>query len=260
MRLLLALSRLIDALNDRIGLAISWALLAAVAICTGNAVVRYTLHMGSNAWLEIQWYLFAAVFLLAAAHTLRRNEHVRVDILAGRLSKRAQAWIDIVGFLLFLVPMCLIVLRYAVPYVMYSWQAGEMSVNAGGLIVWPVKALIPVAFLMLLCQGLSEVIKRVGFLLGMVAGAFVVGWLVKRLVPLATSRAAQWAGCFAACVVGGIVVVYAVGIPWLAATTGMGLHKAMMGSLVFLPGDLIKAAVTAVVAVQVRRAWPMPLR
>lgn len=173
MRLLLAVSKVIDEVNDRIGIGVSWALLAAVAICTVNALARYTLHVGSNAWLEIQWYLFAAVFLLAAAHTLRRNEHVRIDILSSRLSLRARAWIDIAGLLLFLLPMCYIIVAFSVPYVHASFAAGEMSVNAGGLIIWPVKLLIPVSFLLLAAQGLSELVKRIGFLMGQLdASAF----------------------------------------------------------------------------------------
>lgn len=173
MRLLLAISRLIDACNDRIGISVSWALLAAVLICTGNALVRYSLHIGSNAWLEIQWYLFSAIFLLAASHTLRRNEHVRIDILAGKLPQRVQVAIDIVGFSIFVLPMCFIVVTYSVPYVMESFAADEISMNAGGLTVWPVKVLIPISFVMLFAQGVSEIIKRIGFLFNMVdASAF----------------------------------------------------------------------------------------
>ncbi|QAA92643.1 TRAP transporter small permease subunit [Pollutimonas thiosulfatoxidans] len=168
MRLLLAFSKLIDAFNDRIGIGVSWALLAAVLICTANALVRYSLHIGSNAWLEIQWYLFAAIFLLAASHTLRRNEHVRIDLLAGRLPKRVQVGIDIVGFTVFLLPMCFIIITYSIPYVRESFVSGEISMNAGGLLVWPVKALIPISFLMLFAQGVSEIIKRIGFLFHMV--------------------------------------------------------------------------------------------
>ncbi len=173
MRALLAVSKVVDEVSDRIGIAVSWALLVAVAICTANALARYTLHVGSNAWLEIQWYLFAAVFLLAAAHTLRRNEHVRIDILSSRLSLRTRAWIDIAGLLLFLLPMCYIIVVFSVPYVQASFAAREMSANAGGLIIWPVKLLIPVSFLLLACQGVSELIKRIGFLMGQVdASAF----------------------------------------------------------------------------------------
>lgn len=173
MSLLLSLSRFIDALNEKIGLTVSWALFVAVLICTGNALVRYILHTSSNAWLEIQWYLFSAVFLLATSYTLRRNEHVRIDVVAGRFSKRTQVWIDIFGFLLFLLPITLIILYYAVPYAWQSIQNQEVSSNAGGLIIWPAKLLIPIGFLQLALQGISELIKRIGYLQGKVdASAF----------------------------------------------------------------------------------------
>ena len=168
MSFLLSLSRLIDTINEKIGSFISWALLISVLICSGNAFVRYIFHTSSNAWLEIQWYLFSAIFLLASAWTLRRNEHVRIDVIAGKLSKRAQAWIDIIGFLVFLLPICLIILYYAIPYAWLALESGEMSSNAGGLIVWPAKILIPLGFLMMALQGLSELIKRIGFLQGKV--------------------------------------------------------------------------------------------
>lgn len=173
MSFLLSLSRFIDTLNEKIGLGISWALLLSVLICTGNAVIRYAFNTSSNAWLEIQWYLFSAIFLLATSYTLRRNEHVRIDVVAGRFSKRTQVWIDIFGFLIFLLPMSLIVLYYAVPYAWLSIQNQEVSSNAGGLIVWPAKALIPLGFFQLTLQGISEVIKRIGYLQGKVdASAF----------------------------------------------------------------------------------------
>lgn len=168
MTFLLLLSRLIDTINEKIGNGVSWALLLSVLICTGNAIVRYTLNASSNAWLEIQWYLFAAMFLLAASQTLRRNEHVRIDVIAGRFSKRTQVWIDVIGFLVFLLPMSIIILYYAVPYALISLQSHEVSSNAGGLIVWPAKALIPIGFLLLTLQGISELIKRIGYLLGKV--------------------------------------------------------------------------------------------
>lgn len=168
MSFLLSLSRFIDKLNDKVGLTVSWALLIAVLICTGNALVRYVLHTSSNAWLEIQWYLFSAVFLLATSYTLRRNEHVRIDVIAGRFSKRTQVWIDIFGFVFFLLPITLIILYYAVPYAWLSIQNQEVSSNAGGLIIWPAKLLIPTGFLLLTLQGVSEIIKRVGFLQGKV--------------------------------------------------------------------------------------------
>lgn len=173
MSFLLSLSRFIDTLNEKIGLSISWALLLSVLICTGNALVRYTFNTSSNAWLEIQWYLFAAIFLLATSYTLRRNEHVRIDVIASHLSKRTQVWIDVFGFLFFLMPMALITLYFAVPYAWESIQNQEVSSNAGGLIIWPAKLLIPAGFLLLTLQGISELIKRIGFLQGKVdASAF----------------------------------------------------------------------------------------
>jgi TRAP-type mannitol/chloroaromatic compound transport system permease small subunit len=173
MSFLISLSRLIDLINEKVGSAVSWALLISVLICTGNALVRYTFNNSSNAWLEIQWYLFSAIFLLASSYTLRRNEHVRIDVVAGRFSKRTQVIIDIFGFLFFLLPITLIILYYAVPYAWLSMQNQEVSSNAGGLIVWPAKLLIPVGFLLLTLQGISEFIKRVGYLKGLVpASAF----------------------------------------------------------------------------------------
>lgn len=168
MSFLLSLSRFIDTLNEKIGNGISWALLISVLICTGNAIVRYAFNTSSNAWLEIQWYLFSAIFLLATSYTLRRNEHVRIDVITAHFSKRTQVWIDIFGFLLFLLPITLIILYYAVPYAALSIENQEMSSNAGGLIVWPAKLLIPVGFFLLALQGISEIIKRIGYLQGKV--------------------------------------------------------------------------------------------
>ena len=168
MPFLLSLSRLIDKINEKIGLGVSWALLLAVLICSGNAIVRYALNISSNAWLEIQWYLFSAIFLLATSYTLRRNEHVRIDVIVGRFSKRTQVWIDLFGFLVFLLPMTLIILYYAVPYAALSFREQEVSANAGGLIIWPAKMLIPVGFFLLTLQGISELIKRIGYLMGKV--------------------------------------------------------------------------------------------
>ncbi len=168
MNVLLSLSRFIDSLNERIGLTISWALLAAVLICAGNALVRYLFNASSHAWLEIQWYLLGAIFLLATSYTLKRNEHVRIDVIAGHLSKRTQAWIDVLGFVFFMLPVTVLILNFALPYAMESIRNQEVSSNAGGLIVWPAKALIPLGFLLLTLQGVSELIKRVGFLMGRV--------------------------------------------------------------------------------------------
>jgi len=168
MSLLLSLARFIDALNEKIGLTVSWALLLAVLICSGNAVIRYSFNMSSNAWLEIQWYLFAMMFLLASAYTLKRNEHVRIDVIAGRFSRRTQVIIDIIGFTLFLLPVTLLILYFAIPYALESMRNQEVSSNAGGLILWPAKLLIPVGFLLLALQGLSELIKRLAYLAGLV--------------------------------------------------------------------------------------------
>jgi TRAP-type mannitol/chloroaromatic compound transport system permease small subunit len=168
MSLLLALARLIDAINERIGLAVSWALLVAVLICAGNAVIRYSLNMSSNAWLEIQWYLFAAMFLLAGAYTLKRNEHVRIDVIVGRFSRRTQIIIDALGFAIFLLPVSLLILYFSIPFALESLRNQEVSSNAGGLILWPAKMLIPAGFIMLTLQGFSELIKRLACLAGLV--------------------------------------------------------------------------------------------
>ena len=165
---LLSFSRFIDAINEKIGLAISWALLLAVLICSGNALVRYIFNTSSNSWLEIQWYLFGAIFLLASAYTLKRNEHVRIDVVVGRFSKRTQVWIDVFGFIFFLLPATLLILYFSIPFAYESIRNQEVSSNAGGLIIWPAKTLIPVGFFLLTLQGISELIKRVGFLMGLV--------------------------------------------------------------------------------------------
>jgi TRAP-type mannitol/chloroaromatic compound transport system permease small subunit len=171
MSFFLSLSRFIDDLNEKVGHCVSWALLLAVLICSGNAVVRYLFNISSNSWLEIQWYLFSAIFLLATSYTLRRNEHVRIDVLVGHFSKRTQVWIDLFGFILFLMPATLLILYYAIPYALISIQSQEMSSNAGGLIVWPVKLLMPVGFFLLALQGISEIIKRIGYLQGKVSAS-----------------------------------------------------------------------------------------
>jgi TRAP-type mannitol/chloroaromatic compound transport system permease small subunit len=168
MSALLLFSKYIDALNEKIGLTISWALLVAVVICSGNALIRYTFNTSSNAWLEIQWYLFSAIFLLASSYTLRRNEHVRIDVIVGKFSKRTQVWIDAFGFTFFLLPATLLILYFGIPYAVESLRNQEVSSNAGGLIVWPAKLLIPIGFFLLTLQGFSELIKRIGYLMGKV--------------------------------------------------------------------------------------------
>ena len=169
MRAALQLAHWIDALNERVGRSVSWLVLVAVVLSAGNAISRKGFNLSSNALLEIQWYLFAAVFLLSAGYALKRNEHVRVDVISGRLSKRTHAWIDIIGALLFLLPMSTVVLYYSWPYFVNSFVSQEWSSNPQGLIVWPAKALIPAGFALLFLQGVAETIKRIGFLLGVEA-------------------------------------------------------------------------------------------
>ena len=167
MQNLLRVAGWIDALNEWIGKSAAWLGLVAVLVCTGNAVARYALNIGSNAWLELQWYLNAAVFLLVAGYALKRNEHVRIDVIAGRLSERAQAWIDLLGGLFMLLPVTIIIAWYSWPSLVSSWHINEHSSDPGGLIRWPVRILIPLAFTLLALQGVSEIIKRVAFLKGL---------------------------------------------------------------------------------------------
>lgn len=170
MNALMTTARAVDALSERIGKAVSWLVLAAVLIATINALVRYAFNYSSNAFLELQWYLFAAVFLLGASWTLKRNEHIRIDVVVGRFSPRVHAWIDIFGGLFFLLPLTVVVLYNGIPFAREAWTSGEMSSNAGGLIVWPAKLLIPLGFALLLLQGLAEVVKRFAFLAGAIDG------------------------------------------------------------------------------------------
>jgi TRAP-type mannitol/chloroaromatic compound transport system permease small subunit len=163
---LLQFSRAIDRLNAWIGRYAIWLILGSTVISAVNALVRYTFNTSSNAFLEIQWYLFAWSFLIAAGFTLLNREHVRIDVINSRLSKKAQMWIDILGFAFFLTPVCLLVLFYGIPIVVEKYASGEMSGNPGGLIRWPVWLAIPVGFILLMLQGWSELIKRVAFLNG----------------------------------------------------------------------------------------------
>jgi len=164
---LLRLSGLIDALNERVGKLFYWLILAAVLVSAGNAVVRYVFSTSSNAWLELQWYLFSAVFVLCSGYTLLRNEHIRIDILFGRYPQRVRIWIDILGGLFCLLPMTLMIMALSWPIFVDSFARQEMSLNAGGLLQWPFKLIVPVGFFLLALQGISEVIKRVGFLMGL---------------------------------------------------------------------------------------------
>ena len=170
MHALLSLARIIDSINEKVGKSAAWLILIAVIVSTVNALIRYTFSISSNAWLELQWYLFAGTFLLCAPWTLKCNEHIRIDVVTGRFSPRVHAYIDIVGGLFFLIPVCLVILWSAFPFAWESIITAENSSNAGGLIVWPAKVLIPIAFTLLLLQGVSEVIKRFAFLQGLIDG------------------------------------------------------------------------------------------
>lgn len=169
MTLLLKLSQLIDWLNERVGKGAFWLVLVMTIISAANASYRFVFNDSSNGLLEIQWYLFAAVFLLCSPYTLQKNEHVRIDVLSGKLSPRGLAVIDIVGTLFFLLPMVIAVLWLSLPLVAESYKIQEMSSNAGGLIRWPVKVLLPIGFTLLALQGISELIKRIAFLAGMIS-------------------------------------------------------------------------------------------
>jgi TRAP-type mannitol/chloroaromatic compound transport system permease small subunit len=166
MKLCLALSRAIDAMNQRIGFVADWLVLLSCLISAGNAFSRYAFGLSSNAWLEIQWYMFGAVVMLGASYTLKRNEHVRVDIVYANVSTRRQIGIDIFGFVLFMLPATVIMTYLSWPIFHNSWAQGEISANAGGLIRWPVKLLLPVGFALLTLQGISELIKRIAMLTG----------------------------------------------------------------------------------------------
>lgn len=168
MSALLSLSRLIDRLNEKVGHIFLWLVLATVLISAANAVVRKVFNYSSNAFLEIQWYFFSTIFLFLAGYTLLRNEHVRIDVIAGRLSKRAQIWIDIFGTLFFLLPMAILLGWLGWPVFVEALERHEVSTNAGGLIIWPARLLVPIGFVLLALQGVSELIKRVAFLRGLI--------------------------------------------------------------------------------------------
>jgi TRAP-type mannitol/chloroaromatic compound transport system permease small subunit len=165
---LLRICGLIDRLNELVGKIVAWLILLAVIVSTVNASLRYSLDIASNAWLELQWYLFSAVFLLCSGYTLLRNEHIRIDIIAGRQSKRTQIWIDIIGGVAFLLPMAILIMWLSLPGLIDSYVRHEISGDAGGLVRWPARLLIPVGFALLILQGISEIIKRIAFLRGLI--------------------------------------------------------------------------------------------
>lgn len=166
MNFLLQFSRLIDALSEAVGRAAIWLILLVVIISAGNAISRFAFDLSSNAMLEIQWYLFSAIFLFCAAYVLKKNEHIRIDVITSRFSERTQNWIDVFGILVFLLPMALLIGWLSWPVFMNAWNSGEVSPNDGGLIRWPVRLLLPVGFALLILQAFSELIKRAAFLVG----------------------------------------------------------------------------------------------
>ncbi len=165
---LLAFSRGIDRMNEFIGKAVSWLILVAVLVSATNAVIRKVFSASSNAWLEMQWYLYGAAFLLAAAYTLKQNEHVRIDIVYGMFSRRVQHWIDLLGHLLFLMPFVMAMLWMLTPYVLKSVLNGEVSTNSGGLVIWPAKSLLLIGFSLLWLQGFSEIVKKIAVMRGVI--------------------------------------------------------------------------------------------
>ena len=168
MRPLLAFSNAIDLLNEKLGGICNWLVLAAVVISAGNAMIRYAFGYSSNAWLELQWYLFAVFIMFGASYTFKKNEHVRVEIMYLMLSERGQLWLDMIGTLFFLIPSCLLLAYLSWPFFMQAYHVGEISSNAGGLIRWPIKFVGPAGFVFLALQGVSEVIKRIAALQGYV--------------------------------------------------------------------------------------------
>lgn len=168
MKPLLALSRAIDALNGMVGRVVLWLILLMALVSTTNALFRYAFNLSSNAWLELQWYMFAAVFLLCAGYTLLNDEHIRIDVVSSHLSRRTQIWIDIFGTVFFLLPMSTFILWLSWPMFANAWMSQEMSSNAGGLMRWPARLLIPAGFFLLTLQGVSELIKRVAVLRGLI--------------------------------------------------------------------------------------------
>lgn len=166
MSALLSISRMIDGINEWIGKQVSWLILVAVLVSAGNAIVRKAFNISSNAWLEAQWYLFGAVFMLAAAYTLKQNEHIRIDIFYGGKSKRTQDWIDLFGHVFFLLPLTSLMVYLLIPNTLSAYRSGEVSSNAGGLILWPSKFILLLGFVLLLFQCFSEIIKRIAIMRG----------------------------------------------------------------------------------------------
>ena len=173
MNFLLRCSRAVDWISFRIGKLMGWLVFVAVLVSSLNAMSRYLFNASSNAWLELQWYLFGAVVLLGAAYTLLQNEHIRIDIVNARLQPRTRYLIDIFGHVFFLLPICLLMVWLGIPFFLRSLASGEVSASAGGLIIWPAKLLIPAGFILLLAQALSELVKRIAVLQGRIPDPYV---------------------------------------------------------------------------------------
>ncbi|NJL08204.1 MAG: TRAP transporter small permease subunit [Methylacidiphilales bacterium] len=190
MKVLLGFSRAVDAMNRTIGRAAAWLILLAILVSAGNAIVRKLFDMSSNAWLELQWHLFGAVFLLCAAWTLLTNEHIRIDIVSNALPKRVRDGIDVFGHVVFLLPFTLVMIVTSVPFFLASYRVGEQSMNAGGLPLWPAKFLVLAGFVLLFLQALSELIKRIAILAGAIPDPHVPGHIPAAIAvpeqPLAT--------------------------------------------------------------------------
>ena len=169
MNLLIALSRAIDRMTDFIGKSVIWLIFASIIISAGNAIMRKLFDMSSNAWLEAQWYLFGAAFMLGAAYTLKENEHIRIDIVYGRWTRRTQHWIDLFGHVVFLLPFTVLMSWMLYPYMMDAIRSGQVSTNAGGLIIWPARAILFFGFALLVVQAVSETIKKLAILQGLIA-------------------------------------------------------------------------------------------
>ena len=168
MQPLLAVSRAIDRLNEIIGKTVMWAIFVAIVVSAANAVVRKLFNTSSNAWLELQWYLFGAAFFLASAYTLKQNEHIRIDIFYGTRSRRTQHWIDLIGHVFFLMPFVALMAWMMVPYTLAAIRSGQISTNAGGLLIWPARAIMAGGFILLVLQGISEIIKKIAVMRGLI--------------------------------------------------------------------------------------------
>ena len=168
MQSFLAVSRAIDRLTELVGKTVMWAIFVAILVSAVNAIVRKVFNTSSNAWLEVQWYLFGAAFMLASAYTLKQNEHIRIDIFYGTRTRRTQHWIDLFGHVFFLMPFVVLMAWMMVPYAMAAFKSGQVSTNAGGLLIWPARAILAMGFILLVLQGISEIIKKIAVMQGLI--------------------------------------------------------------------------------------------